>query len=97
LKNRGDVSKYLKIKNPSQVYKSVGAVQLVYEILKKFGVHKALVGSKLEGKLALYQELSIRLLFIDNPQHITTSIIRLLKKVSLVDKSKYSGCILKYY
>ncbi len=57
LKNRGDVSKYLKVKESSQVYKSVGAVQLIYEILKKFGVHKAL-GSKLEGKLALMQIIS---------------------------------------
>lgn len=57
LKNKEDISKYLNPEVSSQVYKSCGAVQLVLEVLKKFGVPKAL-GTKLEGKIALMQIIS---------------------------------------
>lgn len=57
LKNKQDIYDILNKKAEQKFFKSIGAVLLVKEVLKKLGIVNAL-GNKLDGKLAMLQVIS---------------------------------------
>ena len=57
LKNKEDIFKILNKKSVDKIYKSIGAVYLINQILKKLGIMNAL-GKDLNGKLAMLQIIS---------------------------------------